>query len=313
MEINGKPRIVIWFVSPDQRFIGNAVNILEGQFNGIDIVGVTANVQVSAKDNHGRAVPFIPIQELSTNGGGYDVILVAGAQEIGMSEVTKFARAINLDTDKLLGDWIVCIPGFTFQKYRQLQRSRLSIFSMHCFGGLISHTLGLPFLSPLVNMYISAQEYIRFLRSPRVYLEERLVLDTVEYQETLKFDYPVYNLGNVLWHMNHYPNFDDAVKKWNERKQRINWYNLFVTAYTEEYEILEQFDELPYGKKVCFVPFKSDLDSAWYIDCRYINDILKKEVPFWSVTDNFASGFPLYYYDIFDMLLYGKKTPLIEM
>ena len=33
-----------------------------------------------------------------------------------MSEVVKFAKSINLDVDKLLGDWIVCILGFTLEK-----------------------------------------------------------------------------------------------------------------------------------------------------------------------------------------------------
>lgn len=308
MAINGKPRIVVWIVSNDNRFIGGALNILERQFNGIELVGVTANVHISMKDPAGRAVPFIPLQELSGNGGGYDILLVAGARQIGISEVVKFARSINLDTDKLLGDWIVCIPGFTLQKYRQLQRSRLSIFVRDCFGGLISNTLGLPFLSPFVNMFIDENEYIRFLRSPRVYMEKKLVFQGTKFEKLLKFDYPIYTLGNVSWHMNHYPNFDEAVAKWNERKQRINWYNLFVAMHTEDLEVLEQFDELPYAKKVCFVPFKSDLDSAFYI-----NREIKKDEPFSRIAHLFAIGDAPAYYDMFDMLLYGKKTPLIEM
>ena len=70
MAINGKPRIVVWVVSNDNRFIGGALNILERQFNGVELVGVTANVKIVATDNHGRAVSFIPLQELSGNGGG---------------------------------------------------------------------------------------------------------------------------------------------------------------------------------------------------------------------------------------------------
>ncbi|MBQ9488160.1 MAG: hypothetical protein IJU91_10270 [Selenomonadaceae bacterium] len=90
MEINGKPRIVIWIVSPDQRFIGGAVNILERQFNGVEIVGVTANTKIAAKDNHGRAVPFIPIQELSGKGGGvrrYPCCRCAGNRYVRSHEV----------------------------------------------------------------------------------------------------------------------------------------------------------------------------------------------------------------------------------
>ena len=224
-----------------------------------------------------------------------------------MSEVTKFAKSIGLDTEKLLGDWIVCIPGFTLQKYRQLQRSKLSIFAVNCFGGLISNTLGLPFRSPFVNMFLSTEDYLKFLRSPRVYLEENVVFVKTEFDSFLKADYPLAMLGNISLRFNHYKNFDEAFTKWNERKQRINWYNLFVTMNTESEEILERFDALPYGKKFCFVPFKSDLDSACYINPETV-----KGKAFWQITLDYARGYPPAFYDMFDMLLYGKKTPLIE-
>ena len=92
-----------------------------------------------------------------------------------MSKITQAARQLNLPEEKLLGDWIVCIPGFALEKYRKLQRSRLSIFSKDCFGGIISHTLALPFRSPFVNMFFKEQEFIRFLNAPRVYMEEKLI------------------------------------------------------------------------------------------------------------------------------------------
>jgi len=234
-------------------------------------------------------------------------LLVVGAKQIGMSKITQAAKQLRLPEEKLLGDWIACIPGFALKKYRQLQRSRLSIFAMNCFGGLISNTLGLRFMSPFVNMFFNEQEYIRFLRAPRVYMEEKLIFKGTAWESNLKFDYPIFTLGNVDIHMNHYPDFDAAVKIWERRKQRINRYNLFVTAYTDSEEILSEFDALPYGKKVCFVSFKSDLDSAWYI-----NPKITKHEYLWQKVNDFAKGLP-FYYDPFDMLLYGKKTPLIDM
>ena len=298
-----KPRIVIWFVSNDGRFIGNAVNILTRQFNGVDIIGVTAGQKISVND-----LPFIPLNEISLNGGGYDIILVAGAKNIGIAEVVKFAKQIKLDTDKLLGDWIVCIPGFTLEKYRKLQRSKLSIFSFDCLGGIITHDLGLKTLSPFFNLRVEHyEEFLRFLKHPHVYIAEELEFQGTRHYGTENHDYPVYSIGNVTLLMVHYTNFDTAVKKWNERKQRINWYNIVAIMDTETPEILEKFNDLPYGKKVCFVPFKSNLDSAFYIDPKYAPN-----GSFRSVIANLAHIVP-FYYDVFDMLLYGKKTPLIEM
>ena len=229
-----------------------------------------------------------------------------------MSRIVQFARQLNLPEEKLLGDWIVCIPGFTLEKYRRLQRSRLSILAAYCFGGQISHLLGLPFLSPFVNMDAlgdDGRNFIRFLRNPRAYMEEPITFNRTAFQTELKFDYPIVALSDVeiLWNHTRVNEFDLAVSKWNERKKRINWYNLFVTMSTESEEVLAEFDALPYGKKVCFVPFKSDLDSAWYI-----NPKIKNADCFIRTVNLFSVGSP-FYYDPFDMLLYGKKTPLIEM
>lgn len=309
MEINGKPRVIVWFVSNDGRYIDNAVNILERQFNGIETVGVTATQKISIVDGAGKVLPFLPLNEISLNGGGYDILLVAGARGLGMSEVVKFAKSIHLDTEKLLGDWIVCIPGFTLDKYRQIQHANISIFTMNCFGGLISNTFGLPFLSPFVNLFFSEQDFIRFMRSPRVYMEEKLVFEKTAFENNLKFDYPIFRLGNIRVNMNHYPDFDKAVELWNNRKQRINWYNIFVEMTASSQEILEQFEELPHGKKVCFVPFKSNLSSAWYIN----PELNKNAAQFSHQTHLFARGDYPAYYDMFDMLLYGKKTPLVKM
>ena len=283
-------RILIWQVSNDMTFKDYALKILEYQHDGLEIVGEAVNDDIAKVDR----------------GGDYEILAV-GAKKIGMSKVTQDARRLNLLEEKLLGDWIVTIPGFTLEKYRKLQRSRLSIFAMNCFGGLISHTLGLPFYAPVINMFLVANDYMHLLHSLRGYMEEKPILKEMKWQTDLKFYYPIVMLGDITIYMNHYPDFDKAVAKWNERKQKINWYNLFVTAHTGDKKFLEQFDALPYAKKVCFVPFKSDLDSAWYI-----NPEIKKSWEFWNIVNHFAVGAP-FYYDVFDMLLYGKKTPLIEM
>ena len=276
-------KILPWFVSTDTKFFKDAMKILERQQNGLELVGSAAGEEIIAIDEK-----------------IFDVLLVVGAKEIGMSKITQIVRQLKLPEEKLLGDWIVTIPGFTLEKYRRLQRSRLSIFSMNCFGGFISHTLGLPFRSPFVNMFLDEQGFIKFLREPRAYMEKNLVFKEKRWQSDLNFYYPVVTLGGVDLYMNHCRSFDEAVKTWERRKARINWYNLFVTMYTEDKKILREFDALPYGKKICFVPFKSDLDSAWYID--HENDL-----EFWSVINYFGMG-EKFYYDPFDMLLYGKKT-----
>ncbi|MBR4151719.1 MAG: DUF1919 domain-containing protein [Selenomonadaceae bacterium] len=300
-------KVLIWVITVDIKFLDSAIKILEQQNYGTEIIGVTAAKEVLLQRD-GRKIKFITFSEVKWI--NFNILLVVGAGKLRMGRITQFARQLNFPEEKLLCDWIVRLPGFTLEKYRRLQRSHLSIFSMNCFGGLISGMVGLPFLSPLIDMFFKERDYLRFLSSPRVYMEKELVLKEIRYDNIVKINYPVVTLSDFDIHMNHYKTFEAAVDKWNERKQRINWYNLFVMAYTDNKDFLEQFDALPYGKKVCFVSFKSDLDSAWYINPEI--DFDRMEEGFHDVVNNFSRG-KYIYYDPFDMLLYGKKTPLIDM
>ena len=286
-------KILLWVVSKDTTYLEDALNILERQHNGIELVDTVAGEEIAAVD-----------------GAEYDVLLVVGAKEIGMSKITQAVRQLNLPEEKLLGDWIVCIPGFTLNKYRRLQRSRLSIFAINCFGGCICHTLGLPFLSPFVNFWLNNSDFLKFLRAPHAYLAKELTFKEMNRHEVFEYNYPVAMLGDITFQFVHYHDFDTAANDWNLRKTRINFENLFVTTNVESEKFLQKFDALPYTKKVCFVPFKSDLNSAWHINPEI--DFDRTEEGFHDVVNNFARG-KIFYYDVFDMLLYGKKTPLIDM
>ena len=283
-------KILIWQVSDDQKFQDKALNILEQQHDGIKIVDEVSSEDIAKVD-----------------GGDYDIILVVGAKKDGLSKFAKTARQLKLPDKKILGDLIVCIPGFTLEKYRELENSRLSILSVNCIGGLFSHTLGLPFRSPFVNLFLSNGDFLKFLRKPDYYLAETLTYHGQKRNSKDTHDFPVAQCGDILLNMMHYKTFEKSVEAWEKRTLRINWDNLFVMMWSEKLEELEQFDALPYAKKACFVPFKSDLSSAWYVEHR-----LKEKFPMYvHYVNQTARGKP-FFYDPFDMLLYGKKTPLID-
>ena len=299
-------KVLIWQVLNNRNYLDSALKTLERQHNGIELVGVTADAETSLV-YEGKNVTFIPLDKLT--GGGYDLILVVGTRwKMQMVKVFKHAAQFNLPEEKLLGDWIVCIPGFTLDKYRELQRSRPSIFASNCIGGFFSNTLGLPFRSPFVNLWLPSDDFFKFMREPRSYLEKSLTYKGKTFDSRKTFEFPVAMLGDITLYMMHYKTFEESVEAWEKRKQRINWDNLLVMMLTSDKKILEQFDALPYTKKICFVAFKSELPSAWYIEPR-----LTEQLPrFVDIINAAAQGNP-FYYDPFDMLLYGKKTPLIDM
>ena len=53
----------------------------------------------------------------------------------------------------------------------------------------------------------------------------------------------------------HYDSIENAIEKWNQRKKRINYNNLYIMMTDRwccPYEYLKRFDDLKYKNKICF-------------------------------------------------------------
>ena len=71
--------------------------------------------------------------------------------------------------------------------------------------------------------------------------------------------------------------------------------------HTSSPAVLERFDCLPYAKKVCFVPFETELESGFYVNPADGNLL--------HAAEGILSG-EVQSYDVWDLLLYGKKKQL---
>lgn len=153
--------------------------------------------------------------------------------------------------------------------YKELKRLRLknrdaTIISSNCNGEFIYYDMKLPFLSPTINLSFDMNDYVRLLENLHWYMEQPIT----PYQDD-RFDYPCGMLGDIEIRFNHYKTFDEAVAKWEERKKRINWDNLYVIAIDGDNcseESLHRFDNLPYKHKVIFTHLpRPDIQSAYYL------------------------------------------------
>ena len=61
-------KVLLWVVANDGRFFQGAVQILEQQYNGIEIVGVTASEEIQLFKG-GQKIPFIPLDKVDAGGG----------------------------------------------------------------------------------------------------------------------------------------------------------------------------------------------------------------------------------------------------
>ena len=147
----------------------------------------------------------------------------------------------------------------------RLKNKNFSIIASNCNGGAIMNDLGVKFNTPTVNLFLFPNDFLTFLSD----IEGNLKYDITEYKDN-KYNYPIGNLNGIKIHFMHYGSFDEAKSKWNERKQRIDYNNLFIMFTDRDgctYEQIKQFDSLPYKNKVIFThkPYP-EFKSAYYID-----------------------------------------------
>ena len=125
-------------------------------------------------------VPFIATNELAKH--EFDFVLVTGgsvdingiAPDVHFGDVLAELKSLNVPEDKIILDRVLAIPNFTFDKYKKLKESRPTIFSMNCFGGVVYHRFGLPFYSPMINMFTDEKSMMNFLSDPIKYMNSEL-------------------------------------------------------------------------------------------------------------------------------------------
>ena len=165
------------------------------------------------------------------------------------------------------------------KRMRKKLKNKPSIISNHCIGGIISHDLGLKFLSPTVNLKILPDDFIKFVENLKEYLDAEFV------EEKSDLPYPVGKLKDITVYFVHYKTFQQAVEKWNERKQRVDFNNIRVMMTARDgakYETLKRFNELPYKKVMFDDVAHPEFDTAIYAHRRngkplgnvYISDII---------------------------------------
>lgn len=146
----------------------------------------------------------------------------------------------------------------------------ITILSSDCTAGCIYKDLKLKFCSPTINCYFEASDFIKFLQNLRLYLYGEFV----DRSDSLH-SYPLVGIKindgkeEILLHCLHYKSAEEFIDKWIERRERINYDNVFVIMNDRNNfnkQILKQFDELTeYKNKVCFVHLPNKFESAFYL------------------------------------------------
>lgn len=144
---------------------------------------------------------------------------------------------------------------------KHLINKDFTIISQNCVGGVMLHELGLRFDTPTVNLWFTAEDFIKILEHPRYYF-------SCEVRETEDNGrgYPVGQIDDVRIYFMHYKSFTDAKAKWEERVKRIHWDNLYIIMVESAGCMLKRFDELNYKHKVVFTAKeRPEIKSSYFI------------------------------------------------
>ena len=161
------------------------------------------------------------------------------------------------------------IQRIEWRLYKEIKRIKLkntnpTIIASNCNGEFVYYDMKLRFLSPTINLSFEMNDFVKFVQNLKWYMEQPVI----PYEDE-RFDYPTGMIGDIEIRFNHYKTFDEAVQKWEERKKRINWDNLFIMAIDGDdctYESIKKFDDLPYENKVIFThKAYPEFKSAYYI------------------------------------------------
>lgn len=150
------------------------------------------------------------------------------------------------------------------RKLCRLKNKNFTVIASNCSGMFMYYDLGLPYLTPTVNLSIEMNDFVKMAQNLRWYMEQEMV-------ETQDQPYrcPAGILGDIKIHFIHYDSFEEGALKWEERKRRINWDNLFIVGSEKDgctYETIRAFDKLPFENKVIFTHVAyPEFSSACYI------------------------------------------------
>lgn len=125
----------------------------------------------------------------------------------------------------------------------------ISIISNNCVGGLLYHDLGWKFLSPTVNCFFMADDYLKYLLNMPYYnsLEVSAEIDSS------RGDTVLLKIDDIKLHFIHDTNPEKVISDWHRRSERINMDKIFVIASDKEgwnNDTMELFRLVPYKK--CF-------------------------------------------------------------
>ncbi len=182
----------------------------------------------------------------------YDYLIIASQKEDFWTIRGKIGNRIHCGVEAIFSSYIFDIIDFDFKQYIELVKSKVSIISINCLGGITYANLFLEFMSPTINLRFENEEhFLRFISNMDYYFSQNIEYDGTECEEEIG-EYPAGRIDDVRIRFVHYKSFEEAVDKWNKRKSRVNKNNILLMMFTENPVAAKSFAAIEDFRKVVF-------------------------------------------------------------
>lgn len=181
--------------------------------------------------------------------------------------LASYKNKILLFRDKLIK---IIHTHINNKNRKKLKNWNPTIICSDCTGGIISNWLGIKFNSPFINLYMNNTDFITALENFDEFIEGEIIEDKLTDKP---FPVGIGIHGERIYFM-HYPDFETALNKWNERKKRINFNNIRILFTNlgegikdlkEKNQIIKRFDQLAFKHKLIITGEKINSPFAIHI------------------------------------------------
>ena len=158
--------------------------------------------------------------------------------------------------------------------------STISLISSNCWAGFLYHDMGLPFLTPTINLTFDPNDYLYFCQ----HLAE-IKHAVLREDKTNEFNYIVGTLTfpdsqkKIKIHFVHYSSFNEASDAFYRRVKRINFKNYIClfNVFNLTKNLANGFRQIP-AKKICvFVNSEDGCDATSQNNCLFF--CLNSKIP----------------------------------
>ena len=181
-----------------------------------------------------------------------------------MEEIIQQASLdYGIESERLLTNIILKIPGFDFPRYQMLRKASPSIISNSSWGTAVFRALQMDVRSPFVGTRIRERDYLRLLSGLDDYLNESTPVFKGWRIDAYGRRYLAASVGDVDLRFFAPHTEESAITTWREGCSSINRQSAIVQMSTLDPACERRFDELSgFLRKICFVPYETNVASS---------------------------------------------------